>query len=65
MKQDTNISLQFQFHKGTIKTYNGEPMTLVMADFNSIKVQLKPFALSTEGNKYSFQFHKGTIKTQF
>ena len=32
-------------------------------NFNSIKVRLKPVALSRAQALYTFQFHKGTIKT--
>ena len=38
-------------------------MTNYFANFNSIKVQLKPKAHVKEYLKDRFQFHKGTIKT--
>ena len=34
--------LQFQFHKGTIKTLHPRHMVVNVQDFNSIKVRLKP-----------------------
>ena len=59
-----DISLKFQFHKGTIKTAYGRSPCVLQRDFNSIKVQLKPFITTPFGSKqYTFQFHKGTIKT--
>ena len=33
------------------------------ANFNSIKVQLKPIARANKAVNKQFQFHKGTIKT--
>ena len=60
----TLICLQFQFHKGTIKTAEGlELVEIAEGYFNSIKVRLKPLESSAELNKKLFQFHKGTIKT--
>ena len=36
---------------------------LVLANFNSIKVQLKQVSVKTSLRESVFQFHKGTIKT--
>ena len=56
--------MSFQFHKGTIKTILLGRDEIESDNFNSIKVQLKPF-LVVMFNRYNiFQFHKGTIKTQ-
>ena len=33
------------------------------AHFNSIKVQLEPYAQACSGEEDRFQFHKGTIRT--
>ena len=34
-------ALEFQFHKGTIKTFASAALRAIIAYFNSIKVQLK------------------------
>ena len=55
----------FQFHKGTIKTQELSSMYSTHANFNSIKVQLRPKGSSRSRlQSFQFQFHKGTIKTQ-
>ena len=38
-------SVQFQFHKGTIKTNPRTMQQMRQRNFNSIKVRLKPFKL--------------------
>ena len=57
--------IEFQFHKGTIKT-DGLIQVCRKFDgnFNSIKVQLKPDAHLRPSGALVFQFHKGTIKTR-
>ena len=56
--------VEFQFHKGTIKTCDGTLRRRSSHYFNSIKVQLK-LKNSYQDNTFAeFQFHKGTIKTQ-
>ena len=58
------MGLQFQFHKGTIRTFIQKCEKDHVCNFNSIKVQLEPdigcisFRMPTV-----FQFHKGTIRT--
>ena len=37
--------------------------TIVIANFNSIKVQLELYILISSSNRQRFQFHKGTIRT--
>ena len=54
----------FQFHKGTIKTSHCPPWWCVAANFNSIKVRLKPPHLPRNKIYLLFQFHKSTIKTK-
>ena len=54
----------FQFHKGTIRTIHLPQATLILPDFNSIKVrleQVQPYMASEKSTQ--FQFHKGTIRT--
>ena len=53
----------FQFHKGTIKTFNCLALSLTIRNFNSIKVRLKPKVVLAFKLSPAFQFHKGTIKT--
>ena len=53
----------FQFHKGTIKTLDGNMSDRQSINFNSIKVQLKPVREILKEHLTPFQFHKGTIKT--
>ena len=54
----------FQFHKGTIKTSHlHHALCDVLANFNSIKVQLKHSMSLKSVALFIFQFHKGTIKT--
>ena len=57
------LVLQFQFHKGTIKTPTGGMMPIINLHFNSIKVRLKHDNVFTGRVSAEFQFHKGTIKT--
>ena len=55
--------MEFQFHKGTIRTSIPFDLSILPANFNSIKVQLeRKFTASTYG-MIIFQFHKGTIRT--
>ena len=62
---DGSPLLPFQFHKGTIKTYDADFILIIMTYFNSIKVRLKPVIRLTTADDYPlFQFHKGTIKTR-
>ena len=62
----TEIStiVEFQFHKGTIKTLCCCFLTQVVHYFNSIKVRLKLLDTILTIMVAKFQFHKGTIKTQ-
>ena len=39
------------------------PLSILLFNFNSIKVQLKPIDDFNVSRFRSFQFHKGTIKT--
>ena len=55
--------MQFQFHKGTIRTQMKTNNYSENQDFNSIKVQLEPPAVSSITPELRFQFHKGTIRT--
>ena len=56
--------MQFQFHKGTIRTLCPFLASLPLRHFNSIKVQLERlFLLILSTEKLIFQFHKGTIRT--
>ena len=54
---------QFQFHKGTIRTYLFLSFEQINYHFNSIKVQLELLALASRSLANEFQFHKGTIRT--
>ena len=55
---------EFQFHKGTIKTFLPFVRSPVLRSFNSIKVRLKlTFSPLRASQGHLFQFHKGTIKT--
>ena len=55
---------QFQFHKGTIRTFWSSDRGGAERDFNSIKVRLEPNGGATAPPEaQSFQFHKGTIRT--
>ena len=56
-------ALRFQFHKGTIKTFEVGVQFIKLSYFNSIKVRLKLGNTAPALFKYRFQFHKGTIKT--
>ena len=62
LMKDVTLSL-FQFHKGTIKTVQQTPPTLIHSHFNSIKVRLKQLGVDNALGFEVFQFHKGTIKT--
>ena len=62
----SNLSLntvEFQFHKGTIKTPIPASSVAAILDFNSIKVRLKLSTPAYVIRLKAFQFHKGTIKT--
>ena len=64
MANRSNImGLQFQFHKGTIRTCMFNFCTSLNSYFNSIKVQLEHLVPSRTGTLNLFQFHKGTIRT--
>ena len=54
---------EFQFHKGTIKTFYLLQSKLYIQNFNSIKVRLKREHFRSFSTATQFQFHKGTIKT--
>ena len=63
--QNIPDTLQFQFHKGTIRTFLSYPCCRHVPNFNSIKVRLE---LDFQKKAYvltKFQFHKGTIRTKF
>ena len=55
--------VQFQFHKGTIKTQASLAKMSLDQNFNSIKVRLKQRSQILNLLNDKFQFHKGTIKT--
>ena len=55
--------IEFQFHKGTIKTPRQSYTEIRRYNFNSIKVRLKHPFLGDVSASQVFQFHKGTIKT--
>ena len=55
--------IEFQFHKGAIKTSLLSLPVLVLPHFNSIKVQLKRGYFQGNDPSLLFQFHKGAIKT--
>ena len=58
------VLLQFQFHKGTIRTImTSKPSAILITNFNSIKVRLEPAGLNPYLMMNGFQFHKGTIRT--
>ena len=54
---------QFQFHKGTIRTFWSSDRGGAERDFNSIKVRLELYVRSALAIVAKFQFHKGTIRT--
>ena len=54
---------QFQFHKGTIRTFIKKCEEDHISNFNSIKVQLEQFRMKSLPLSIPFQFHKGTIRT--
>ena len=61
---DGDVYVEFQFHKGTIKTDAFNTSTADRkTDFNSIKVRLKQKEELFSSCPDEFQFHKGTIKT--
>ena len=54
----------FQFHKGTIKTFNDQPLKFydtVLFQFHKGTIKTKYGGVVPSNEK--FQFHKGTIKT--
>ena len=55
--------LQFQFHKGTIRTEHRKRNMNQRQYFNSIKVQLEHLSHRHMFTAQVFQFHKGTIRT--
>ena len=57
------INIKFQFHKGTIRTWDFGIRKLSSHNFNSIKVQLEQELGADRLPPSSFQFHKGTIRT--
>ena len=58
--------MQFQFHKGTIRTDFTTAEGIYAANFNSIKVRLELDLIYIEDNNANeFQFHKGTIRTAY
>ena len=61
--QEVLVELEFQFHKGTIKTEDWQGEAHSRLHFNSIKVQLKLGLRKRKKRVVLFQFHKGTIKT--
>ena len=57
--------IQFQFHKGTIRTLGTATQSLdIICDFNSIKVRLELARSGALPFVRQFQFHKGTIRTR-
>ena len=64
MLQTVFTKMQFQFHKGTIKTNYPKELAIRQTNFNSIKVRLKRNFKSDTYGIIIFQFHKGTIKTR-
>ena len=58
------LALRFQFHKGTIRTYDILLYLSALSYFNSIKVRLELIYALGLIAAYLFQFHKGTIRTQ-
>ena len=59
-------ALQFQFHKGAIRTLYFHVSIAQVFHFNSIKVRLERLPLPFLGNmNIRFQFHKGAIRTPF
>ena len=63
MEIPLQVPIQFQFHKGTIKTHLSFLCVRKRFYFNSIKVRLKHLANLLNAVVQLFQFHKGTIKT--
>ena len=56
--------MEFQFHKGTIRTAMLATENISQLNFNSIKVRLEHGETSGISSVARFQFHKGTIRTQ-
>ena len=56
-------NLQFQFHKGAIRTIYDAAVPGLKAHFNSIKVRLEPLLIKRRRCLSAFQFHKGAIRT--
>ena len=55
--------IMFQFHKGTIRTFNLVILIGIFQCFNSIKVRLEQSNKFDLSHSLLFQFHKGTIRT--
>ena len=55
--------IEFQFHKGAIRTTKLVNVLGVFVNFNSIKVRLELFFSSLILKLNKFQFHKGAIRT--
>ena len=59
-----NVTYEFQFHNGTIKTIAGVSPKVHFNYFNSIMVRLRlPYLQRGDAIMLKFQFHNGTIKT--
>ena len=56
--------LEFQFHKGTIRTQYLKDLAAKDIHFNSIKVRLERKFYIKDAWVKAFQFHKGTIRTR-
>ena len=62
---ELTTQMQFQFHKGTIRTDTPNGNLSHYSNFNSIKVRLELVLLEyTKPKDVLFQFHKGTIRTE-
>ena len=55
--------MEFQFHKGAIRTIREANRRDGFLGFNSIKMQLEQRQPSRRSLSFSFQFHKGAIRT--
>ena len=55
--------MEFQFHKGAIRTIRFFGYFVFVAYFNSIKVRLEPNKRTEQEERELFQFHKGAIRT--
>ena len=56
--------VEFQFHKGTIRTLGKYTAKIIWTHFNSIKVRLEHMPCRMLYPRKRFQFHKGTIRTE-